>query len=175
MPNPEGSQGRQWLAVTTRCSPRCSTTNPRPSPTVITVPLGFSLSAGLIALIRASAESSCAAFRILGRNHSWMWLPYLGCACPSRHWIQASACGLLRESPHRPVGMVRVAQDDESTAEVGRQLRRSSRASCVNRAACAATVVTASSIACSSCAFRRHLSRAGGSSVVADCGSESPI
>ena len=41
MPNPEGSQGKQWLAVTTRCSPRCSTTNPRPSPTVITVPLGF--------------------------------------------------------------------------------------------------------------------------------------
>src|SRR6266576_354971 len=84
MPNPEGSQGRQWLTVTTRCSPRCSTTNPRPSPTVITVPLGFSLSAGLIALIRASSESSCAALRILGRNHSWMWLPYLGCACPSR-------------------------------------------------------------------------------------------
>ena len=34
MPNPEGSQGRQWLVVTTRCSPRCSTTNPRPSPTL---------------------------------------------------------------------------------------------------------------------------------------------
>src|SRR6188472_2393984 len=65
MPNPEGSQGRQWLAVTTRCSPRCSTTNPRPSPTVITVPLGFSLSTGFIALIRISGECSCAAFRIV--------------------------------------------------------------------------------------------------------------